>query len=303
MAKKCIMRKGIILFVSLWVLQTQSNAQSITNYSGFNPHKKDTLYFSKPKLFKTLGQFPKHLLGIAKTPFIGDNWIPTVAMAQGTAVLVTQDQYFTNWVKKVSLDIGLNPETKYKDIVKIGKTRIIKIPLNLNSALYQLGEGGTSMLLAGGFWIYGKANNDWRAEQTAYDLGETFITMGISTQILKRISGRQSPFKATAPGGLWHPLPSFSTYQNNTSSYDAYPSGHLATMMATVTVIKENYPEKKWIAPLGYSLIGLTGWAMVNTEVHWLSDYPLALAVGYLSGKLTTMKHKKPKPNARMIIL
>jgi hypothetical protein len=65
------------------------------------------------------------------------------------------------------LNIGLNPETKYKDIVKIGKTGIIKIPLNLNSALYQLGDGGTSMLIAGGFWIYEKVNNDWRAEQTA----------------------------------------------------------------------------------------------------------------------------------------
>ena len=297
------MRKGIVLFVIFWLLQSQLFSQSITNSSGFIPHQKDTLYFSKPKLLKTLGHFPSNMLGIAKTPFIGDNWIATVAMAQGTALLVTQDQYFTNWVKKVSSDIGLNPENKYKDIVKIGKTSIIKIPLNLNSALYQLGEGGTSLILAGGLWIYGKTNHDWRAEQTAYDISETLITMGLSIQILKRISGRQSPFVSTAPGGLWRPLPSFSTYQNNTSSYDAFPSGHLATMMATITVIKENYPEKKWIAPLGYSLIGLTGWAMVNTEVHWLSDYPLALAVGYLSGKLTTMKHKKSKPNARMIIL
>ena len=297
------MKKGILLFFSLCFLQTQSNSQSIANDSESYPHKKDTLYFSKPKLLKTLGHFPSNMLGIAKTPFNGDNWIATVAMAQGTAVLVTQDQYFTDWVKKVSSNIGLNPETKYKDIVKIGKTRIIKIPMNLNSALYQLGEGGTSMILAGGLWIYGKTNNDWRAEQTAYDLGETFITMGLSTQIIKRITGRQSPFKATVPGGLWRPFPSFSTYQNNISSYDAFPSGHLATMMATVTVLKENYPEKKWIAPLGYTLISLTGWAMVNTEVHWLSDYPLALAIGYLSGKLTTMRHKKPQPNARMIIL
>jgi hypothetical protein len=110
--------------------------------------------------------------------------------------------------------------------------------MNLNSSLYQLGEVGTSMLLIGGFWIYGKSNNDWRVEQTAYDLGETLITMELSIQILK------SPFVFTTPGGIWHPLPSFSTYQNNTSSYDANPSGHLATMMATVTVIKKNYPEK-----------------------------------------------------------
>lgn len=297
------MRKGFLLIFSLLILQLLSNSQFVSNPTASFQNKKDTLYFSKPKLFKTLGQFPSNMLGLVKTPFKGDNCVSMIAMAQGTVVLVTQDQYITNWVKKISLKIGLQAETRYKDILKIGNKTIIKVPMNVNSALYQLGEGGTSMLLAGGFWIYGKANNDWRAEQTAYDLGETFISMGISIQIIKRITGRQSPFKATEPGGLWHPLPSFSTYQNNTSSYDAYPSGHLATMMATVTVIKENYPEKKWIGLLGYSLIGLTGWAMVNTEVHWLSDYPLALAVGYLSGKLTTMKHKKPKLKGRMIIL
>jgi hypothetical protein len=297
------MRKGIIFIISLWLLQFQPKAQSLNTANSFSTAKKDTLYFSKPRLFQTLGHFPSNMLGIAKTPFKGDNWLSLLAIAQGTAVLITQDQHVTDWVKKASLDIGLNPETKYKNIVKFGKTSIIKIPLNLNAALYQLGEGGTSLMLAGGLWIYGKFKHDWRAEQTAYDLGETFISMGISIQILKRISGRESPFKATAPGGRWRPFPSFNNYRNNTSSCDAFPSGHLATMMATVTVLKENYPEKKWIGPLGYSLISLTGWAMVNTEVHWFSDYPLALAIGYLSGKLTTMRHKKPHPKTKMIIL
>lgn len=297
------MRKRFLLIFILLVLQLLSYSQFVSNPIAAFQNKKDTLYFSKPKFFKTLGQFPSNMLGIVKTPFKGDHFVSMIAMTQGTFVLVTQDQLVTNWVKKISLKIGLQAETRYKKILKIGKKTILKIPLNVNSALYQLGEGGTSMLIAGGFWIYGKTNNDLRAEQTAYDLGETFISMGISTQIIKRITGRQSPFKATEPGGLWRPLPSFSNYQNNTSSYDAYPSGHLATMMATVTVIKENYPEKKWISVLGYTLIALTGWAMVNTEVHWLSDYPLALAMGYLSGKLTTLKHKKPKPNTKMLIL
>ena len=66
-------------------------------------------------------------------------------------------------------------------------------------------------------------------------------------------------------------------------------------MMATVTVIATNYPEKKWIRPLGYTLIGLTGWAMMNTDVHWAGDYPLALAVGYVAGKVTTLKHRKKR--------
>ena len=128
--------------------------------------------------------------------------------------------------------------------------------------------------------------------------------MGVTTQILKRISGRESPFKATVPGGKWSPLPSFKNYQTRTSSYDAFPSGHLATMVATVTVLTNDYPEKRWIKPLGISLIGLTSWAMLNTEVHWISDYPLAIAIGYLSGKLTTLRHKRQhKPDSKRIII
>ena len=99
----------------------------------------------------------------------------------------------------------------------------------------------------------------------------------------------------TAPGGKWRPFPSLGEYQKNTPNYDAFPSGHLATMMTTVTVLADDYPEKKWIKPLGYTLIGLTGFAMMNTEVHWAGDYPLALAVGYLNGKIITGRHKHPK--------
>jgi membrane-associated phospholipid phosphatase len=116
--------------------------------------------------------------------------------------------------------------------------------------------------------------------------------MGVTTQILKRFTGRESPSAATTINGVWRPSPSFKSYQNNTSAFDAFPSGHLATMMATVTVLAQNYPEKKWIKPVGYSVMGLTAWAMVNAKVHWISDYPLAIAIGYLAGKVTTMRHK-----------
>ena len=51
------------------------------------------------------------------------------------------------------------------------------------------------------------------------------------------------------------------------------------------------YPEKKWIKPVGYSLIGLTGFAMMNNKVHWAGDYPLAIALGYVAGCITVNRH------------
>ena len=69
-------------------------------------------------------------------------------------------------------------------------------------------------------------------------------------------------------------------------SYDAFPTGHLATAMATVTVIADNYPEYRFVRPVGYSLMGLLGYAMLNNGVHWASDYPVGIALGYAFAKI-----------------
>jgi hypothetical protein len=37
----------------------------------------------------------------------------------------------------------------------------------------------------------------------------------------------------------------------------------------------------------------LSGFAMMNTDVHWAGDYPLAPALGYISAKITTARHQK----------
>lgn len=264
-----------------------------TNKELIVQHKEKELVFDKRGLFYFARYVPKDMWQITKSPFQKANLKLLSIAALSTGILLPVDQPAMDGVRKFSKNIHLSDKTSYGVALGAGKVKIIKYPKNINSALYQLGEGGTSMFLAGGLWIYGKLKNDYRAIQTAGDLVETFIIMGVSTQILKRISGRESPFVATQKGGTWRPFPSFNAYQQHTPRYDAFPSGHLATMMATVTVLTSNYPEKKWIKPVGYSIIGLTAWAMMNTEVHWISDYPLALALGYVSGKISTLRHSR----------
>lgn len=256
-------------------------------------YKGDTFSFPSPKPFGFVKNVPSDLLYIAKSPFQKKNLVGLAAVVASTAVLIVYDQQITDWIKKTSNSLGIDPETDYLNAVHIGKARLVKLPNNLTTAFYQAGLGGTSLLLAGGIWGVGKLTHDYRAISTANDLFETFISMGVTTQVLKRITGRESPFMATVSGGKWRPFPSFAAYQKETPMYDAFPSGHLATLMATITVLAANYPEKKWIKPVGYSVMGLSAWTMANIEVHWVGDYPLALAVGYLAGKITTMRHQK----------
>jgi membrane-associated phospholipid phosphatase len=148
------------------------------------------------------------------------------------------------------------------------------------------GDGRTQFGLAAGFAAYGFAAGDQRALRTASQTTETILACGVVIQVLKHITGRESPKVSTEPGGAWRFFPNQIEYHRHVPHYDAYPSGHVATALATVVVIGENYPEITWIKPVGYTLTGLLAVAMVTTGIHWYSDYPLAIALGYSFGML-----------------
>jgi membrane-associated phospholipid phosphatase len=256
----------------------------------------------KPRPFSFLTHVPGNLLQIAKTPFEKENLGSLTIVAGSTALLLHFDNAIIKGVSSASHNIGLKPQAEFDELL-IHQKALFKWPDNINSGFYQLGEGTTTLGIAGGFFVYGKLAHDNRALQTASDLTETFLTMGITIQTLKRITGRQAPFRATVPSGRWQPFPSFSKYRQDVTNYDAFPSGHLATMMATITVLSKNYPEKKWIKPIGYLLTGLTGWSMLNNKVHWASDFPLGLVIGYLSGKIVYNHHQRKEVAGGMLPL
>lgn len=149
-----------------------------------------------------------------------------------------------------------------------------------------MGDGRPQFGLAAGFALYGAILGDQKALRTGSQLVEGILACGVVVQTLKHITGRQSPFVSTTPGGVWDFFPNQIKYHKHVPSYDAYPSGHIATAMATVTVVAENYPEWKWVRPVGYSIVGLIGISMANTGIHWYSDYPLGIALGYAFGML-----------------
>jgi membrane-associated phospholipid phosphatase len=150
----------------------------------------------------------------------------------------------------------------------------------------QIGDGRTQFGLAGIYALYGFIASDNRALRTASQITEAVLASGAVVQVLKHITGRQSPFVSTMPRGRWDFFPNQINYHKHVPSYDAYPSGHVTTALATVVVIAENYPDMKWISPVGYTLTGLLAISMVNTGIHWYSDYPLAVVLGYTFGMI-----------------
>lgn len=251
----------------------------------------------KPASFSFISSIPKDVAGFTKTSFSKNNFRNLQLIAGSTLFLYLADQSVTNTIQDKLEDNGIVARESFSPFinVKIGgkPTNIGKVPHNINTAFYDLGQGSSEMLFAAGFFIAGKLKNDNRALQTASQLTEAFITLGLGTQLMKYATGRENPSDATASRGRWTPFPSWKNFQNNKTKYDAFPSGHMAGFVSAITIMGENYPEKKWIKPVGYSIAGLCGLAMINNGVHWASDFPLGFALGYGYGKYLAHKAKK----------
>jgi len=266
----------------------------------YNLNESESMLFYKPRPFEFVTNVP-HDLGMFGKAVVAKKNLPMLGMLLGsTAVLVALDQPLLDAAQQFGRFIHLDANRKFTRAISfnIGSfaVPVLDVPQNLNSAFYFIGEGWPSILAAGSFYGYGIFTNDYRARQTSSQLAEMFFTLAVTTQVLKRITGRQSPFNSTTPGGEWHPFTKPSVYQADVSNYDAFPSGHLATIMATVTILAGNYPDSKFIKPVGYSIMGLLGYAMMNNGVHWAGDYPVAIAIGYTCGKIALSHGQKKIP-------
>ncbi len=148
------------------------------------------------------------------------------------------------------------------------------------------GDGRSQFALAGAFGAYGLAFKDEQSLRTGMQIVEVVISSGAVVQVLKHLTGRESPFVRSTPTGVWKILPNQVDYHRFVPHFDAFPSGHICTSIGTVTVIAENYPDVKWIKPVGYTLTALVGIGMANNGIHWYSDYPLGLFIGYYFGQI-----------------
>ncbi len=254
------------------------------------------MVYSKVKPFEFITDLPKDFMNFGKYSFRKKSlpWLAVIAVSTG--ILIKYDQQITDGAQNLCDRNNFARKSSYHDIFAPTITNqpvsIISAPKNLNTVFYTLGQGYPALILGGGLLYYGLRNHDIGAVSTASQLAEAFIAMGFTTQVVKRITGRETPLEATAPGGKWDPFPAFTDYQKHTPKYDAFPSGHLATAICAVTILAENYPDKKWIKPVGYALSTLIAWSMVNNGVHWTSDYPLAIGIGYAFGKVISMKSR-----------
>jgi hypothetical protein len=203
-------------------------------------------------------------------------------VAASTGILIAYDQDLVDNTRKGMHHLGISGTGKQKDIIP---GIPVQYPTDVGSAIYYFGDGMVPAVALTGILGYGLIASDDRALLTASHLAAGLLTTGVLCQTIKHTTGRQTPIRATQDGGKWQWFPNQREYMKNVPSYDAYPSGHVATLMLTMTVLHEDYPGAWWILPAGWTLMVPLMFQMMNNGVHWASDYPIAIAMGYGLGK------------------
>lgn len=248
--------------------------------------------------FKSLfTELPQTSWTALKSSFAKDKIDDWALIVGSTLILLNNDEVILRDIQRGGRDLGYPNEDVTKSVLSAGEIDLIRLPTDFSSFTYFLGDGLMHGGIAAGFLINGYGNKNSRAANTGLQLVHGMMVSTVFNQILKRSFGRESPYVKTEDFGRWSPFPSVKEYQARTSKYDAMPSGHIMTMTLAFTIINENYPEySSVIVPVGVAWGTLLMVGMVNNGVHWASDYPLGIAMGYVFGKASAQLGKKQTP-------
>ncbi len=221
--------------------------------------------------------------------------LPGWALILGTsAVLYKYDEDILNGIQKDGRDWKLGNSVNYKSALNIGNLTVLSLPRDTAGWLYFMGDGLIPVTVSVSMLGLGYANSNGRLYNTGIEMADGLLTGAIFDQMIKHITGRESPSAHTEARGAWHPMTSFKTYRSNTAKYDAMPSGHIMTATVMSTVIEQNYPEyNDYMYPFEAVWLGVLGFGMINVGVHWASDYPLGIALGYVFGKAAVDLHRQ----------
>ena len=104
---------------------------------------------------------------------------------------------------------------------------------HISDLFAEAGDGRTQFGIAACFAAFGFISDDHRALRTASEIVEAVLASGTVVQVIKHITGREDPVRASSPRGTWRFFPGQKEYLKDVPKYDAFPSGHLATSIAT----------------------------------------------------------------------
>jgi membrane-associated phospholipid phosphatase len=196
----------------------------------------------------------------------GRHWVPTLAIAAGTAGLIYADPHIMPHFRSPSP--GLD---KFNDVFDpmITTSEVIAIPASLMAAGYMRHDPyqvGTAILAA-----------------------EAYGDSAIVDLAVKAVTRRERP--SDVPVGSLN-----DTFFNGSKSPfkgSSFPSGHATAAFSVATVVATRYRNHRWVPWAMYGLATAISFSRVTSSAHFPSDVFAGAALGYTITRFQVLRPRR----------
>lgn len=129
---------------------------------------------------------------------------------------------------------------------------------------------------------------------------EAIAVSGVVTSVLKETMGRARPYITTDGRADWQ---LFRGTRTSTGDYESFPSGHATAAFAFAAAVTAEValraPERaRTVGVVTYGLAGLSAYARMHGDRHWLSDVTVGAGVGTVTALAIRRWHLTRPDNA-----
>ena len=185
----------------------------------------------------------------------GHYWLPTLAIAAGTAGLIVADPHAMPYFRSHAQNLDDVNDTFDAPITT---AEVIALP---------------AALLVAGY-----ARHDSYQVGTALLAGEAYADSAVVDLAVKAITRRKRPSEV-APGAPF--TDTFFAGGKSPFKGSSFPSGHAAGAFAVATVVASRYHTHRWVPWAAYGFATAISLSRVTTSAHFPSDVFLGAALGY----------------------
>jgi membrane-associated phospholipid phosphatase len=185
----------------------------------------------------------------------GHYWLPTLAIAGGTAGLIVADSHAMPYFRTHARNLD-----DVNDVfdAPITTAEVIALP--------------------GSLLVAGYIRHDSYQVGTALLAGEAYADSAVVDLAVKAITRRKRP-SDVSPGA-----PFTDTFFNGGKSPfkgSSFPSGHAAGAFSVATVVAARYHTHRWVPWAVYGMAAAVSFSRITTSAHFPSDVFLGAALGY----------------------
>ena len=185
----------------------------------------------------------------------GHYWLPTLAIAGGTAGLIVADPHAMPYFRSHARNLDDVNDTFDAPITT---AEVIALP---------------AALLVAGY-----ARHDSYQVGTALLAGEAYADSAVVDLAIKAITRRRRPSEV-APGMPFNDT--FFAGGKSPFKGSSFPSGHAAGAFAVATVIATRYHTHRWVPWAVYGFATAVSLSRITTSAHFPSDVFLGAVLGY----------------------